>query len=181
MGRVSFGRCCDGGRLCRPFPASDTGSCHRGQGSPAGGSGSPAEIGEISTGRDTAMDLQADYTKHVYVAEKGTEHTSVEATIRSTYTQIGTIPAAAAGNNADWWVGDVAVDMETGAWYPAVEGSGESQGMGDRCYAGGSTATSGMREWLQGGSLRSGSFAGSACLNCWHGLSSAWWPCLACD
>ena len=44
MGRVSFGRCCDGGRLCRPFRASDTGSCHRGQGSPAGGSGSPAEI-----------------------------------------------------------------------------------------------------------------------------------------
>lgn len=138
-------------------------------------------VGGYIVASDTVMDLQADYTKNVYVAEKGTEHTSVEATIRSTYKQIGTIPAAAAGNNADWWVGDVAVDMETGAWYPSVEGSGESQGMGDRCYAGGSTATSGMREWLQGGSLWYGSGAGSACLDCRGGLSNAGWYCLACD
>lgn len=138
-------------------------------------------VGGYIVASDMAMDLQADYTKHVYVAEKGTEHTSVEATIRSTYKQIGTIPAAAAGNNADWWVGDVAVDMETGAWYPSVEGSGDSQGMGDRCYAGGSTATSGMREWLQGGALGNGSGAGSASLSCWDGLSNARWYCLACD
>lgn len=138
-------------------------------------------VGGYIVASDMAMDLQADYTKHVYVAEKGTTHTSAEATIRSTYKQIGTIPAAAAGNNADWWIGDVAVDMETGAWYPAVEGSGESQGMGDRCYAGGSTATPGMREWLQGGDLWSGSGAGSACLACGNGLSLAWWNCLACD
>ena len=138
-------------------------------------------VGGYIVASDMAMDLQADYTKNVYVAEKGTEHTSVEATIRSTYKQIGTIPAAAAGNNADWWVGDVAVDMETGAWYPSVEGSGESQGMGDRYYAGGSTATSGMREWLQGGFLGSGSGAGSACLDCWYGLSDAGLFFLACD
>lgn len=138
-------------------------------------------VGGYIVASDMAMDLQADYTKNVYVAEKGTEHTSVEATIRSTYKQIGTIPAAAAGNNADWWVGDIGVDMETGAWYPAVEGSGESQGMGDRCYAGGSTATSGMREWLQGGNLGFGSYAGSAFLNCGGGLSNAGWNSLACD
>lgn len=138
-------------------------------------------VGGYIVASDMTMDAQADYTKKVYVAEKGTEHTSVEATIRSTYKQIGTIPAAAAGNNADWWVGDVAVDMETGAWYPAVEGSGESQGMGDKCYTGGSTATSGMREWLQGGYLGPGSHAGSALLSCWRGLSAAGWLCLACD
>ena len=138
-------------------------------------------VGGYIVASDMAVDLQADYTKHVYVAEKGTEHTSVEATIRSTYKQIGTIPAAAAGNNADWWVGDVAVDMETGAWYPAVEGSGASQGMGDRCYAGGSTVTSGMREWLQGGNLWDRSYAGSACLYCGRGLSNAGWYYLACD
>lgn len=138
-------------------------------------------VGGYIVASDMTMDAQADYTKKVYVAEKGTEHTSVDATIRSTYKQIGTIPASAAGNNADWWVGDIGVDMETGAWYPSVEGSGESQGMGDRCYAGGSTATSGMREWLQGGSLWYGSRAGSACLYCWAGLSSAGWDFLACD
>lgn len=138
-------------------------------------------VGGYIVASDMTMDAQADYTKKVYVAEKGTEHTSVDATIRSTYKQIGTIPASAAGNNADWWVGDVAVDMETGAWYPSAEGSGDSQGMGDRCYAGGSSATSGMREWLQGGYLGCGSAAGSACLNCGGGLSAAWWHCLACD
>lgn len=138
-------------------------------------------VGGYIVASDMTMDAQADYTKKVYVAEKGTAHTSAEATIRSTYKQIGTIPAAAAGNNADWWVGDIGVDMETGAWYPAVEGSGGSQGMGDRCYAGGSTATSRMREWLQGGSLWYGSGAGSACLACGGGLSLAGWHFLACD
>lgn len=138
-------------------------------------------VGGYIVASDMTMDAQADYTKKVYVAEKGTEHTSVDATIRSTYKQIGTIPASAAGNNADWWVGDIGVDMETGAWYPSVEGSGESQGMGDRCYAGGSTATSGMREWFQGGNLWLGSHAGSAFLNCRGGLSDAGWVCLACD
>lgn len=138
-------------------------------------------VGGYIVASDMAMDLQADYTKHVYVAEKGAEHTSVEATIRSTYKQIGTIPAAAAGNNTNWWVGDVAVDMETGAWYPSVEGSGEPQGMGDRCYGGGPTATSGMREWLQGGSLWNDSDAGSALLSCRGGLSNAGWSFLACD
>ena len=138
-------------------------------------------VGGYIVASDMTMDAQADYTKKVYVAEKGTEHTSVDATIRSTYKQIGTIPASAAGNNADWWVGDIGVDMETGAWYPSVEGSGESQGMGDRCYAGGSTATSGMREWLQGGSLGHGSGAGSAFLDCRVGLSAAGWNFLACD
>ena len=138
-------------------------------------------VGGYIVASDMTMDAQADYTKHVYVAEKGTAHTSVEATIRSTYKQIGTIPAAAAGNNADWWVGDIGVDMETGTWYPAVEGSGDSQGMGDKCYAGGSTATSGMREWLQGGYLGHGSGAGSAFLACGLGLSNAGWHFLACD
>lgn len=138
-------------------------------------------VGGYIVASDMTMDAQADYTKKVYVAEKGTAHTSAEATIRSTYKQIGTIPAAAAGNNADWWVGDIGVDMETGAWYPSVEGSGGSQGMGDRCYAGGSTATSGMREWLQGGGLGHGSVAGSACLACGCGLSGAGWIFLACD
>ena len=138
-------------------------------------------VGGYIVASDMTMDAQADYTKKVYVAEKGTEHTSVDATIRSTYKQIGTIPAAVAGNNADWWVGDIGVDMETGAWYPAVEGSGDSQGMGDRCYAGGSSATSGMREWLQGGSLWNGSAAGSAFLSCWFGLANAGWLSLACD
>ena len=138
-------------------------------------------VGGYIIASDTVMDLQPDFTKKVYVAPKGTAHSSSDATIRSTYTEIGTIPAAAAGDNADWWIGDIDIDIDFGSWYPKSEGSGSSQGTGDRCYAGGVGATSGMREYLQGGHLGLGSDAGSAFLDCWYGLWSWGWVCLACD
>lgn len=138
-------------------------------------------VGGYIVASDTVMDLQADYTKKVLVAPRGVAHSNSDATIRSTYTQIGTIPAAAAGNNADMWVGDYGIDADTGAWWPATEGSGSSQGAGDRVYAGGSGATSGMREYLQGGILWYGSSAGSAFLLCWNGLGYGAWHYLSCD
>lgn len=138
-------------------------------------------VGGYIVASDTVMDLQPDFTKKVYVAPKGTAHSSSGATIRNTYTEIGTMPAAAAGNNADWWIGDFGLITDVGGWWPAAEGSGSSQGTGDRCYAGGAGATSGMREYLQGGHLRHGSDAGSACLVCWNGIGSGNWHFLACD
>lgn len=138
-------------------------------------------VGGYMVESDTVMDLQADFTKKVLVAPKGVAHSSSDATIRSTYTEIGTIPAAAAGNNADWWVGDVTLDNDTGAWFPAVEGSGSSQGAGDRVYAGGSAATSGLREYLQGGGLWFGSNAGASFLHCGSWLRSGGWCFLSRD
>ena len=138
-------------------------------------------VGAYIVASDTVIDLQADYTKHVLVAPKGVAHSSSDATIRSTYTQIGTIPAAEAGNNADWWIGDININNNTGSWYPAAEGSSSSQGCGDRVYAGGTGATSGLREYLQGGYLWLGSNAGSAFLNCWDWLDWSSWNYLACD
>lgn len=138
-------------------------------------------VGGYIIASDTVMDLQPDFTKKVYAAPKGTAHSSSDATIRSTYTHIGTIPAATAGNNADWWVGDVMLDANTGSWLPFKEGSGSSQGTGDRCYAGGADATSGMREYLQGGNLWLGSNAGSAFLICGDWLFVGSWNYLACD
>ena len=138
-------------------------------------------VGGYIVASDTVMDLQADYTKKVLVAPKGVAHSSSDATIRSTYTEIGTIPAATAGNNADWWVGDIDIDMDFGSWYPKTEGSGSSQGTGDRVYAGGSGATSGLREYLQGGGLGFGSSAGSSFLVCRVGLGYEDWSCLSCD
>ena len=138
-------------------------------------------VGGYIVASDTVMDLQPDFTKKVYVAPKGVAHSSSDATIRSTYTHIGTIPAASAGNNADWWIGDFGLSTDVGGWWPAAEGSGSSQGTGDRCYAGGASATSGMREYLQGGNLGDGSGAGSACLYCWNWLGGGYWICLACD
>ena len=138
-------------------------------------------VGGYINASDTVMDLQPDFTKKVYVAPKGTAHSSSDATIRSTYTHIGTIPAATAGNNADWWIGDVMLDDNTGSWLPFKEGSGSSQGTGDRCYAGGASATSGTREYLQGGDLWYGSYAGSACLLCRGWLDGGSWRYLSCD
>lgn len=138
-------------------------------------------VGGYIIASDTVMDLQPDFTKKVYVAPKGTAHSSSDATIRSTYTHIGTIPAATAGNNADWWIGDVMLDDNTGSWLPFKEGSGSSQGTGDRCYAGGAGATSGTREYLQGGHLGYGSSAGSAFLHCGNWLGGGTWYFLACD
>ena len=138
-------------------------------------------VGAYIVASDTVMDLQGDYTKHVLVASKGVAHSSSDATIRSTYEHIGTIPAAEAGNNVDWWIGDCGFDVDTGSWYPSAEGSGSSQGYGDRVYAGGSGTTSGTREYLQGGHLGRGSNAGSACLGCGYGLGYGDWNCAACD
>lgn len=138
-------------------------------------------VGGYMVASDTVIDLQADFTKKVLVAPKGVPHVTSNDTIRSTYTEIGTIPAAAAGDNADWWVGDAMLDNDTGAWYPSAEGSGSTQGTGDRVYTGGATATSGMREYLQGGSPSSGSSAGSCYLNCGSGLGSTSWAFLSRD
>lgn len=138
-------------------------------------------VGAYIVASDTVVDLQSDFTKHILVAPKGAAHSSSDATIRSTYEHIGTMPAAASGNNADWWIGDCGFDDSSGTWYPSAEGSGSAQGYGDRVYAGGSSATSGTREYLQGGSLGGGAAAGSACLNCWSGLGGGVWNYAACD
>lgn len=138
-------------------------------------------VGAYIVASDTVVDLQSDFTKHILVAPKGAAHSSSDATIRSTYEHIGTMPAAASGNNADWWIGDCGFDDSSGTWYPSAEGSGSAQGYGDRVYAGGSSATSGTREYLQGGYLGYGASAGSAFLHCWHGLGNGNWDFAACD
>ena len=135
-------------------------------------------VGGYIVAADTVMDFQEDYSKDVYIAPRGVAHSSSDATIRETYTKIGNIPAEPDG--ADWWVGDIAVDVETGGWYPSVKGASDSQGYGDRCYAGG-TATSGTREYLQNGRLGSGSVGGPACVHCGTAIGSAGWNCLGCD
>ena len=138
-------------------------------------------VGGYIVASDTVMDNQSDYSKKVYVAEKGTAHSNNDNTIRTTYKEAGTIPASTVENNGDWWIGDVSVDMDTGVWYPSAPGSSNTQGFGDRIYAGGTGVTSGTRAYLQGGSLWNGSSAGSAYLHCWFGLGAASWGFLGCD
>lgn len=137
-------------------------------------------VGGYVVASDTVMDFQDDYGKNVYVAPKGVAHSSADATVRSTYTLIGKIPAKSDGTGGDYYIGDIAVDMKTGAWFPSAQGSSNSQGYGDMLYAGGANV-SGTREYLQGGYLAGWSSVGAACLYCGSGLGGTVWHFLGCD
>lgn len=136
-------------------------------------------VGSYIVASDTVMDFKSDYSKKVYIAPKGLAHSSSDATIRSKYTCIGTIPNPD-GKGSDYWIGDISVDVNTGGWFPSAKGSSNSQGWADMLYAGG-TSTSGTREYLMGGTLGNGLGSGAAYLAAWGSLSFAWWNCVGCD
>lgn len=126
---------------------------------------------------DSVMAFKEDYSKDVYIAPRGVKHIKDEATIKNTYKLIGNIP----GNDGnDFWIGDIRVDVETCSWAAKTIGGSDSQGWGDRCYAGGKN-TSGTREDLGRGSLWAWSGAGSVCVNCRHWLGGTVWDFLGCD
>lgn len=126
---------------------------------------------------DSVMVFKEDYSKDVYIARRGTKHVTDEATIKSTYKLIGNIPA---NDGADFWIGDIGVDMETCAWFVKTVGSSDRQGWGDRCYAGGKN-TSGTREDLGRGYLGFGAYGGPVCVHCWNWLGWSGWDYLGCD
>lgn len=137
---------------------------------------------EYMTGRyqipsDTVMIFQPDYSKDVYLANRGVAHSKSDSAIKETYEKIGNIPASANGKGADYWIGDVTI--KKGAWFPSTE-LVTSQSYGDRLYSGG-TLTSGSREYLQGGILWNGSYAGLAFLVCWSWLDWSNWHCAVAD
>lgn len=126
---------------------------------------------------DSVMAFKEDYSKDVYIAPRGVKHIKDEATIKNTYKLIGNIP----GNDGnDFWIGDIRVDVETCSWAAKTIGGSDSQGWGDRCYAGGKN-TSGTREDLGRGFLGAGSHAGSVCVYCRGGLGWSNWHYLGCD
>ena len=137
-------------------------------------------VGGYIVASDTMTWQNEDGTRTVYSAKKGTEHSSVTNTIQSTYKEAGTIPVNSSGSVGDYWIGDVGVDFDTGASYPRGQGSGSSQGVGDYYYAGG-TGTNTFREYLQGGVLSNGTYAGASYLNSGSALSYTLWNYLACD
>lgn len=137
-------------------------------------------VGGHMVASDTVAWLNEDGSRTIYAAPKGTAHSNNNSTIRSTYKQAGTIPLNSSGSVADYWVGDVGIDEETGSWHPSTQGSGSAQGCADMYYAGGTVANA-FREYLQCGYLRGGSSAGSCFLALWYGLGVGSWNCLAGD
>lgn len=137
-------------------------------------------IGAYTVAADTVAYLLEDNSRDVYVAPRGVPHSPTWATIQSTYTLAGNIPAYNDGTATDYYIGDIDVDAVLGAWNPSSEGSSSAQGFADRYYAGGD-ATLTQREYLQGGYLGDGSNAGSSFLHLWHWLGGAGWHCAAGD
>lgn len=137
-------------------------------------------VGGYIVASDTVAYLNADGTRTVYTAEKGTAHSNNQETILSTYKNTGTIPNGATGTAADWYIGDLSLDENTAAWWPSAEGSGSTQGVCDRYYAGGSEPDT-LREYLQGGYLWVGSNAGVGYLHLGSSLSRDGWVYIACD
>lgn len=137
-------------------------------------------VGGYIVASDTVAYLNADGSRTIYVAEKGTAHSNNQETILSTYKNAGTIPNSATGTAVNWYIGDLSLDENTAAWWPSAEGSGPTQGVGDQYYAGG-VASDTVREYLQNGFLLDGSAAGVGFLDLSSSLSGKSWLFLACD
>lgn len=88
----------------------------------------------------------------------------------SGYTKVGTFDMK---TTSDQWIGDVTMDVNTGVHYTRTYGSGDSVGVGDYQYKGG-TGT-GVREALRVGSLGNGSRAGFSYGFLWYDPSGAGW------
>ena len=79
------------------------------------------------------------------------------------------------GNTNDQWFGDLKMDVKTGVFHPRVYGSGDSVGVGDIQWKGG-TGT-GLCEPLERGHLGNWSSAGLARSSLLDGVSYAGWDC----
>ena len=82
------------------------------------------------------------------------------------------------GSSDDCWIGDINIDLKTGVITLRTKGAGDSVGVGDREYNGG-TGT-GWKEALRRGSLWSESHAGFSCANLWSDVSGASWDFALC-
>lgn len=131
--------------------------------------------GAYEIASDTVMFFQSDYSKDVYVCPKGVARSTSDSVIKQTYTKVGNIPASKDGKDADYWIGDISIDVSTGALYPSSIGSSSSQGVGSFLYAGG-TNTSGSRGFLVGGRLWDECKAGFI-VYCYRWLDWAYWAC----
>ena len=133
-------------------------------------------VGAYLVASDTVTEAQSDFSRKVYVAPKGLAHSSSDATIKSKYTCVGTMPAYEKGS---YCIGDIYVNMDTGVFFPLTIGSSTSTGFADYCYQNGGEK-SGTREYLMGGRLGLGSNAGCSFVVCWYGLGYwCWYFCAA--
>lgn len=123
-------------------------------------------IGLQMVASDTVTVLKDDSTRDVYVAPRGTHHTTDESNIKKNYNLIGSIPAQE-NTSPEYWVGDIKINTNTGVWFPSYQGSGDSQGFAD-CIIGDDVCL--LSSYVYGGFARVGSYGGFVSLECtiWH-------------
>ena len=76
-------------------------------------------------------------------------------------------------NSNDQWIGDIEIDEKTGVIWPRVYGSGDSIGVGDHQWKGG-TGT-GIREALERANLGAGFHGGFSASDLWGGPAGRDW------
>lgn len=151
-------------------PVSNTDSKH-----PYRVQGIEYAVGGYEVLSDVVLAFDDSNGKDVYVCPAGVAHTKTDAEILANYKKVGNFPAS------DWWIGDIDFDPETCVTWPATQGSGDKTGVGDNVYGGGNASKNTLREYLQGGSLRSWSLAGASYVDCRNGLGIGYWDFLAAD
>lgn len=91
------------------------------------------------------------------------------------WTKVATVDL---GSSDDCWIGDIDIDLKTGVSTLRTKGAGDSVGVGDREYNGGTRT--GWREALRRGLLGDASSAGFSFADLGVGVSGAGWYCALC-
>ena len=136
--------------------------------------GQEYQWGQYFVASDTVIKFSdAAGHKDVYTYPRGIAHVkdSVAGAVK-----VGSIPEA-----GDYWIGDEQVDISHGILIPGTKGSGDTVGVGDYCWGGGTPSAGELREYLMTAALWDGGYAGACPLNCGGGLGGADWDLASCD
>lgn len=142
-------------------------------------------VGGNFVSSDAFVIFNSDYTKDVMIwTGSGTRGKNPTRTTAG-WTKVGTIPCSAnvssTNSNNDYWIGDISLDLATGAYYPSTRGSSSATGTGDYLYGGGNAKENVTREYLTCGNLSNGSYGGFSFLYCGYSLEAASWYFLSAD
>lgn len=111
-----------------------------------------------------ASNILSDYNadnnlRNVYVASKGIQHSYDADIVKNTYTHVGFIPGYTGTN---YNIGDIAVDLETGTYYPCSSVSQATQGFCDKAFY---MRVNAFSQGYTLGSLTRGDYGGQGYMN----------------
>lgn len=136
--------------------------------------GQEYHLGQYFVASDTVIRFSdANGHKDIYVYPRGVKHVANAITGAI---KVGSIPEA-----GDYWIGDENVDVSHGVIWPGAKGSGDSVGVGDNCWGGGTPAEGEFREALTTVPLGNGGNSGVCALYCGIRLGSGYWNFGSCD